>query len=216
MDAAYILRLPKKANPQIYRADDTGLVYFIPPKTASSEASVLNPSGAGVGSETLEGNATLTADRLSNVTSLGGNQLTLPTSPGFMNGGSFSLIGPGTVLYGVDVWTLDPGQVMQVVYDPEADAFFTVDVVVDQPTIDAAVDASVSGKWFTLVTSWTTAPVQNATLPVGGGTVFDYTYGTTVYYRFVPDPYDPAEDKFYLNYVAGVLSAPIASRGFII
>jgi hypothetical protein len=65
--------------------------------------------------------------------------------------------------------------------------------------------------WDWLVASWTAEPTLNAAIT--GGEVYDYTYGGTTYYRFVPDPYDPTEDKFYSAFSNPTLSGLVATRG---
>ena len=46
--------------------------------------------------------------------------------------------------------------------------------------------------------------------------VFDYVYGSTTYYRFIPDPYDSTEDKFYSYFSTPIISGVIATRGVAI
>jgi len=47
----------------------------------------------------------------------------------------------------------------------------------------------------------------------GDGDVLKYTYGATEYYRFIPDPYDSTEDKFYTTFSDPTLSGLVATRG---
>ena len=67
--------------------------------------------------------------------------------------------------------------------------------------------------WVRLKSSATTDPVPNPEPPQLGGEVWDYTYGSTTYYRHIPEPYDPTQDTFYALYSNGVLGTPIASKG---
>ena len=68
--------------------------------------------------------------------------------------------------------------------------------------------------WIRLASEWTVAPVFNSS--IAGGDVYDYTYGSTTYYRFVPTTYNPAQDAFYDTFSSGILSGEIANRGQII
>jgi hypothetical protein len=76
--------------------------------------------------------------------------------------------------------------------------------------------SDVTTEWFYLIGSWTEEPTLNATTPALGGVVYDYTYGSTVYFRHIPEPYNPTSDTFYETYSAGILSNPISSRGVAI
>jgi hypothetical protein len=68
--------------------------------------------------------------------------------------------------------------------------------------------------WIRLASEWTVAPVFNSS--IAGGDVYDYTYGSTTYYRFVPSTYNPSQDAFYDTFVGGLLSGEIANRGYSI
>jgi hypothetical protein len=68
--------------------------------------------------------------------------------------------------------------------------------------------------WIRLASEWTAAPVFNSS--IAGGDVYDYTYGSTVYYRLVPTTYDPSLDAFFDTFVGGVLSNEISNRGYSI
>ncbi len=65
--------------------------------------------------------------------------------------------------------------------------------------------------WMNLATSWTLEPTLNATL--SSGEVYEYTYGPTIYYRFVPNPYNSTQDSFYGAFNGSILSNLIISRG---
>lgn len=70
-------------------------------------------------------------------------------------------------------------------------------------------------KWVELNTSWTGEPTE---VPYSGsdGNVFEYTYGSTTYYRFVPNPYDSELDSFYASYSDPDLIVLITTRGRLI
>lgn len=67
-------------------------------------------------------------------------------------------------------------------------------------------------EWVNLVNSWTVEPFE---LVYSGsdGTVLQYQYGSTIYYRFVPEPYNSINDAFYESYSDPVLTNLIAKRG---
>lgn len=65
--------------------------------------------------------------------------------------------------------------------------------------------------WSAYVSQWSSAPVKLA--PIAPGDVYKYTRAAGNYYRLVPNPYTAAQDAFYSNYTAGVLSGFLASRG---
>jgi hypothetical protein len=69
--------------------------------------------------------------------------------------------------------------------------------------------------WNFYVTSWTTAPSEQV-YTGGDGQVFLYTFGSTVYYRFVPSTYDSSLDCFYKNFSDPVLSSKVATRGVLV
>jgi len=66
--------------------------------------------------------------------------------------------------------------------------------------------------WIGLVSSWTTEP-SAVTYSGGDGDVYLYTYGSTIYYRFVPSVYDATQDIFYDTFSDPTLSNVIATRG---
>jgi hypothetical protein len=82
-------------------------------------------------------------------------------------------------------------------------------------SLHAGTGGSVS-LWGGLVSSWTEEPTLNPEAPTLGGEVYDYVFGTTTYYRHVPDPYDPTQDAFYGTYSAGVLGTLVAAKGLAI
>jgi len=65
--------------------------------------------------------------------------------------------------------------------------------------------------WSDLIINWTAEPVLNSAII--GGEVYDYTYGTTTYYRFVPTTYDSAQDQFFTGFDGTNLTGLIATRG---
>jgi hypothetical protein len=67
-------------------------------------------------------------------------------------------------------------------------------------------------KWIDLTTTWTVEPV-NVAYSGSDGEVIQYTYGSTIYYRFVPNPYDASLDAFYTTYSNPTLSGLITTRG---
>ena len=66
--------------------------------------------------------------------------------------------------------------------------------------------------WTQLASTWTSAPVAQA-YSGGDGEVYAYTYGSQVYYRFVPSSYDSTQDAFYTTYSNPTLSGLVATRG---
>ena len=77
--------------------------------------------------------------------------------------------------------------------------------------LPGAGDDLIGKTWGGLAVIWTEEPTLEASIT--GGDVYKYTYGTTIYYRFVPDPYDSTEDKFYSSFSNPTLSGLIATRG---
>ena len=67
-------------------------------------------------------------------------------------------------------------------------------------------------KWIDLVNTWTLEPASQ-TYSGGDGEVYAYTYGSTVYYRFIPDTYDSTLDTFYTTFSDPTLSGVVATRG---
>lgn len=74
---------------------------------------------------------------------------------------------------------------------------------------------SQNQSWFFYATSYTQLPTE-ATYTGGGGFVLAYQYGATVYYRFVPEPYDPTLDAFYSAFSDPALSGRLAARGAVL
>jgi len=74
-----------------------------------------------------------------------------------------------------------------------------------------AGDDLIGITWGGLVAIWTAEPTLEASIT--GGDVYKYTYGSTIYYRFVPDTYDSTEDKFYTTFSNPTLSGLVATRG---
>ena len=77
--------------------------------------------------------------------------------------------------------------------------------------VEASLDLSRL-KWVDLVNTWTSEPVTEV-YSGGDGDVLSYTYGSTVYYRFIPSTYDSSLDAFYTTYSDPTLSGLIATRG---
>jgi len=68
--------------------------------------------------------------------------------------------------------------------------------------------------WLDLINSWTEEPILNAT--ISGGEVYDYVFGATEYYRYVPTAYDSALDQFWSGFNGTTLTGLIATRGISI
>jgi len=64
--------------------------------------------------------------------------------------------------------------------------------------------------WSDLVNSWSSAPTVNSS--ISGGVVWDYQYGGSGYYRFVPEPYDSSLDQFFTGFDGTDLTGLIATR----
>ena len=62
--------------------------------------------------------------------------------------------------------------------------------------------------WDYFATNWSVAPTKVST--TAGGSVYSYTLTGVTRYRFVPLPYNPAQDAFYSD--AG-LTTLVAARG---
>ncbi len=65
--------------------------------------------------------------------------------------------------------------------------------------------------WTSYASEWSVAPAKLAA--IAAGDVYRYTRAAGYYYRLVPSSYTPAQDAFYSNYTAGVLSGLLATRG---
>lgn len=78
------------------------------------------------------------------------------------------------------------------------------------PVINYIGSASMK-TWTDYATRWTSAPTTYDTQATY--TVYEYTYGTTKYYRKVLNTYDPTEDNFYSD---DTLSTLISSRALTI
>ena len=76
--------------------------------------------------------------------------------------------------------------------------------------LQAQID-TLASSWISLVNGWTIEPTLNAS--ISGGDVYNYTYGSTLYYRFVPEPYDSTQDIFYSGFDGTNLTTSIAIRG---
>jgi len=72
-------------------------------------------------------------------------------------------------------------------------------------------DDLISKTWGGLANKWTTKPTLHAT--TAAGRVFLYTYGSTIYYRLVPAPYDSTLDSFYTTFSDPTLTGLVATRG---
>lgn len=70
----------------------------------------------------------------------------------------------------------------------------------------------VQNLWTSLKDTWTNTPVSVA-YSGGDGEVFQYQYGSTFYYRFVPAVYDSTKDSFYSSFNDPSLTGLIATRG---
>jgi hypothetical protein len=81
-----------------------------------------------------------------------------------------------------------------------------------QDQIDTIANDTSRLKWVDLVNTWTAEPTE-AAYSGGDGQVFEYTYGTTTLYRFVPTVYDTASDQFFVTYSNPNLSGLVATRG---
>jgi len=92
--------------------------------------------------------------------------------------------------------------------------------LIDQTDLQLALDAKanitdmIRLKWGDLLNTWTAEPVLNTTL--AGGEVYDYVYGSTTYYRYVPTAYDSALDQFWSGFDGTTLTGLIATRGISI
>lgn len=73
---------------------------------------------------------------------------------------------------------------------------------------------SGASPWLNLANSWTQPPSKIADML--SGSVYQYLYGITSYFRLVPDPYDSTLDSFYSTFSAPTLSGLLATRGNII
>lgn len=74
-----------------------------------------------------------------------------------------------------------------------------------------ATITGIQRSWNNLVMSWTEEPVLNTT--VSSGEVYDYVYGGSTYYRFVPTVYNSIYDSFYESFSDPNLSNLICRRG---
>lgn len=76
--------------------------------------------------------------------------------------------------------------------------------------MEAGESSGVSG-WVTLKDSWTVTPELIDT--IAGGDVYQYAYGSTIYFRLVPSPYDSTLDQFFSTFTSPNLSGLLATRG---
>jgi len=72
-------------------------------------------------------------------------------------------------------------------------------------------ESSGTSGWVTLKDSWTVAPELIDT--IAEGDVYQYAFGSTIYFRLVPSPYDSTLDQFFSTYAAPNLAGLIATRG---
>ena len=97
----------------------------------------------------------------------------------------------------------------------EIPAETVIDLEVTQPPailveiMEAGESYGVSG-WVTLKDSWTVTPVLIDT--IAAGEVYQYTFGSTIYYRLVPSPYDSSLDQFFSAFSSPNLSGLIVTR----
>lgn len=66
-------------------------------------------------------------------------------------------------------------------------------------------------RWTNLAANWSVEPTLAA--EIDGGQVFRYELKGVVRYRFIPNPYDPAQDAFYAAFDGTDLSGLIVARG---
>lgn len=74
----------------------------------------------------------------------------------------------------------------------------------------AAVGNAADLNWNDYANNWSSQPVSEALIP--GGEVFRYTYTNGALFRFVPTPYDPANDAFYTSFTNPTLSGLVVAR----
>jgi hypothetical protein len=79
------------------------------------------------------------------------------------------------------------------------------------PNTEPVLTETFPASWLNLANSWTTEPTLSASLSAGD--VYRYIYGSTIYYRYVPNIYNSLEDIFYATFNNPVLSNVVAIRG---
>jgi hypothetical protein len=114
----------------------------------------------------------------------------------------------------------EPDQLIEVSNPPEILVEIlpeeNMEVVVETPP-DILVEIMENGEasgvssWVTLSQTWTQAPILVTAIP--GGDVYLYTYGSTSFYRFVPNPYDSMLDQFFSAFSNPNLTGLLATRG---
>ena len=65
--------------------------------------------------------------------------------------------------------------------------------------------------WEKLVLTWSTEPIELATIT--SGTVLSYTLDSITRYRLIPTTYNPTQDAFYANFDGVTLTNLIVARG---
>lgn len=69
----------------------------------------------------------------------------------------------------------------------------------------------ISDIWLFFATTWSSEPAIIG--EIVGGDVYQYELNSVTRYRFVPEPYNPSSDTFYLEFDGTNLSGLITSRG---
>lgn len=105
--------------------------------------------------------------------------------------------------------------VIETVVEPPVVTVVSASDNVTTVVTGASSDPAAVLTWRRLAIQWTEIPFL---VPYSGGdgVVYEYTYGLTIYYRFVPTAYDPNLDIFYSTYDNPTLSGVIATRGEVI
>ena len=80
------------------------------------------------------------------------------------------------------------------------------------PSVQSALAGDQLSEWPFLAQSWDAPPALAKSIT--GGSVYEYTLGGVTRYRFVPSPYDAAQDAFYQAFDSSTesLSQKITSR----
>lgn len=111
-------------------------------------------------------------------------------------------IGLAPFIYG------DPGPVGPSAYAVAVSNGFTGSV---DDWLASLVGPAAPLTWGYYRDHWTETPSEAGTTV--GGSVLAYVLDGVTRYRFIPAPYDPAQDAFYNTFEARVLSGLIAKRG---
>lgn len=74
----------------------------------------------------------------------------------------------------------------------------------------SAIFAAAVSTWVNYAEEWSSAPTLHSS--PAGGDLYEYTYNNGSLYRFVPDPYDATQDKFYSDSAMTTLVATRASN----